>query len=306
MTPRVFKASAERLLENGYSPVPLWPGTGHPAVKHLAPLREDPLSMKDVAGFARRHSDLGLAVVGKWNGLVPVDVDTTDPEVIDAIVDALPKPNVARVGSKGWVAFYFDPTGKIRGRNFTSPELGPLVEVKVNGMVTIPPSRHVKTGLPYEWSMPANLFGRCAGELVHIAEAHFDRLGANLSRWLRKPRVYVPAQPPTETRVSDRRMAACARAILQRQVSVLAAMQPESGRNRALYDAMCVLGKFIHHGAISEAEVRNELMKCCVANGLVRDTNARQCLQTIASGLKKSANDPRPVLRDRPKAAQRV
>jgi hypothetical protein len=38
----------------------------------------------------RLHPDYGLAVVGGYNGLVPVDVDTDDPQIKAAVLRALP------------------------------------------------------------------------------------------------------------------------------------------------------------------------------------------------------------------------
>lgn len=71
-----FARWAAHMLRGGYSPVPLRPDTGLPAVKRWNDLRLKPMDRGRIDWFARRLPDLGLAVAGGLGGLVPIDVDT--------------------------------------------------------------------------------------------------------------------------------------------------------------------------------------------------------------------------------------
>src|SRR5262249_45420854 len=73
-----FGEMAPRLVQNGYSPVPLHPDYGRPAINRWDNLRQTPLSAGRILELSHK-ADYGLGVVGGFKGLVPIDIDTDDP-----------------------------------------------------------------------------------------------------------------------------------------------------------------------------------------------------------------------------------
>src|SRR6516225_6054602 len=86
----VFELHAPLLLRNGYSPVPIEPGDKRPlgAIDDWNRLRQVPLTAEELAAIAAEHPNAGLGVVGGYGGLVPIDIDTEDPN-IRAAIDAV-------------------------------------------------------------------------------------------------------------------------------------------------------------------------------------------------------------------------
>jgi Bifunctional DNA primase/polymerase, N-terminal len=301
-----FAARAAHMLAGGYSPIPLKPDTGLPAVKCWNELRNKAMSPRSIEGLLRKNAHLGLAVAGGFNGLVPIDIDTDDPDIVDAVTAVLPEPVVVRKGSKGFVAFYRGPTGTIAGRKFQTPRPNAtvLVEVLSTGSVTIPPSIHRRTRQPYQWATKATLFNTRVGELSVIMPAHIKGLEKALTPWCPVMPQFVRPVVDDSILVSDRRRQAYACRVLGGEVSMLGGFT--DGRNWGLYQSACKVGKYVHHKHITEAEVVNSLMGACVANGYQAKVGARQCLKTIKSGLKKSRGDALPALANRPRNAARA
>jgi hypothetical protein len=183
----------------GYAGLPLSPKTGKPALEREV-LRTMSLSNEEINRWSKYRPAIGLAVIGGVNDLVPIDVDTKDPDVLAVVKRVLPRPNVARFGRKGYLAFY---RGKVAGRlvMLTPDKRGkkrPLIDIKTNGNATIPPSLHRKTGKPYCWlkcdpDRPARtLFDTPVTELVEITEADIERLEKALERWCGPPKFEAP------------------------------------------------------------------------------------------------------------------
>src|SRR5690349_10484172 len=93
-----FARWAAHLLQGGYSPIPLKPGSKLPLLKGWDRLRTTALTPDEIDWYARRYPDLGIAVAGGYNGLVPVDIDAETDVVIDAICRVLPPFMVAKTG----------------------------------------------------------------------------------------------------------------------------------------------------------------------------------------------------------------
>jgi hypothetical protein len=84
--------------------------------------------------------------------------------------------------------------------------------------------------------------------------------------------------------------------ILHRELRALAAMQPGSGRNDAVFRLACRVGRWAHAGIITREQLTAAVLDACEANGLVNDDGRKAVLDTIASGLAKSAADALPEL----------
>jgi len=109
------------MLNGGYSPIPLHHASKHPLVRAWQHLCETPMSPASIAKLARERPQLGIAVAGGFNGLVPIDFDTDDPAVFAAVAKVLPRPNVGKKGRRGFVAFYRAEDELPRSRDFMLP-----------------------------------------------------------------------------------------------------------------------------------------------------------------------------------------
>ena len=93
------------------------------------------------------NGNIGLPL-GPCSGLIAVDIDTDDPEIIGAIEGVLPQTPWRRVGKKGAVLIFKwrdHKTTRIRDENEKT-----VCEILSRGtQIVIPPSIHPDTGKPY-------------------------------------------------------------------------------------------------------------------------------------------------------------
>jgi hypothetical protein len=304
MVADAFAQYAAHLLDGGYSPIPLLPGTKRPLFeKNWDRLRSLALEPEEIADLCRQHHDLGLGVAGGFENLVPIDIDTEEPKIARAILDALPPILVAKKGQKGLTPFYWDAYGTIKeGRKFRRPRkdggFDMLVEVLVTGQSVIPPTIHPDTGRPYEWLTRRTLFSETLEELPVITVAHIDAMEEALKPWLPSPRLvkFAPKRQAPERPAAGSRMEAYARAALAGEVQVLSGLS--CGRNWALYLAASRLGKYVHHGILPEAEAQAALESATQRNGYAaaKHGGMKKARATLRSGLEKAKGDPLPDL----------
>jgi hypothetical protein len=297
----MMERHALALLRNGYSPVPIEPNHQRPlAALGLGweRLRTTPLTPDEIAQIYAGHPDAGLGVAGGFNRLAPIDVDTEVTEIVAAVQAILPVPLVAKRGRRGSTGFCRDPSGLITGRKFKTPDNKMLVEVLVTGQTVVPPSIHPKTGKPYVWLTERTLLDVRVDELPELPPDIIERLEVALRPWL-PARTYVrPKVTAARPVVSDGRMRKYAEAALDGEVQALRST-PEGGRNPQLFNAICRLGKYVHHGVLTEEEVRSALLGAAEINGLISDDGLKACNDTISSGLRKAEFDELPILENR-------
>jgi hypothetical protein len=90
---------------------------------------------------------------GSESGVMFVDIDTEDPELLAHLKNILPSSPLQRFGSKG-VGIVYAYNEEIHSRKFRN------IKVEVfsdSGYVVIPPSHHEKTGGTYKWLGPSLL-----------------------------------------------------------------------------------------------------------------------------------------------------
>jgi Bifunctional DNA primase/polymerase, N-terminal len=295
-----FARGAIRLRRQGYSPVPIRVGEKRPLMDGWHKLRTTAMPELEIARLARHSPLLGLGVAGGYGGLVPVDVDTDDPAIVDAVASVLPRPMVAKCGRRGFIIFVRS-NGPIKARKFKTPKPHEemLVEVLTTGQTLIPPTVHPDTRLPYQWLTAATLFDTPIDQLPEISPMALAALEEALAARLPRRRIYTSAEGGTASnRASATRMDQYARGALRSEADSLAAMPQNSGRNRALFDAGAKLGKFFHHRSVlALAEIESALLSAFQTNGLLKDDGLRKCKASLASGLRKAANDHLPSLR---------
>jgi hypothetical protein len=295
------------LLPMGYSPMWVDPSDGLPHMAGWNSYRARQMHPETIRWWNRLKPDVGLAVCGEFNDLVPVDLDSSDPAVKAAFLSVMPRPLVARFGTKGAGMFY---RGKIEGKNFVpgKPDADgkrrPLIEIKRHGVLTIPPTLHRKTGKPYRWmqcdpSRPARtLFDTHVEELPLITQDHIKALEKALEPWCPIVPSYTPKVVDGAKPVSDKRMHALAMGAVRRAVEYLSGLTQD--RNIQLRIKARALGKFVHHEVLTDEYVRDALIGACEINGSKEKHSLKQCHWTITSGFKAAAGDDLPALEDRP------
>ncbi len=298
-----FAEWAEFVLDGDYSPIPIRAGTKRPLFDKWDRLRSTALTPAEIAEMCRKFPDLGLGVAGGFGGLVPVDLDSDDHKITNAVCSALPEILVAKRGRRGFTAFYYDAYGCVKAEKFRTPRRGGgfdmLVEILTTGQSVIPPTLHPDLGEPYRWVTERTLLNERCHELPLITAAHVEALRKAMEPWLAQPRLCQTRAVQPAHKVTNSQMAAYARTTLENAVKDLAALP--CGRNWALYGEAAKIGKFIHHGILSRGEVENALMEAMHLNGYTaaKHGGAKQALATLRSGIEKAKGDPLPNLNHR-------
>ena len=106
----------------------------------------------------------------------------------------------------------------------------------------------------------------------------------------------VAAPPAYSTGPEHERQLRYAQTVLSRELRTLAAMRPGSGRNDTAFRIVCRIGRWVHHGVLAKQQVVGEVLYACERNGLVAEDGRKSVLDTIASGLARSAADALPEL----------
>ena len=294
-----FAATASLLLQAGYSPIPIEPGDKRPlaALGGWDRLRTTPLTLDAIAVFEATHPNAGVGVAGGFSGLVPIDFDTEDEDILAAVRSALPEPLVDKKGRRGVTSFFYDPSGSIKARKFKDVRGAMLVEILTTGQSVIPPTSHPETAKPYRWLTECTLLDVQATELPKLSPQVIERLEKVLQPWLAPTRRYVQRTPTISQPPSSERMRAYAEAARDSEVRALSKAS-KGGRNHHLFQSACRLGKYVHHGVLDESQVVEPLLEGAASNGLLADDGRRGCENTIASGLRKAEGDHLPLLED--------
>jgi hypothetical protein len=139
-------------------------------------------------------------------------------------------------------------------------------------------------------------------DLPILTRQHLSRLEAALAPLMepKRPISLRSAQPfrKPETDFERRRLIACASAALEREAQALA-MACKPGRNRALFDAVCRLGRYVHGGVLASDDLTSALSDACCRNKLIEENGRRDVMQTILRALNISSGDPLPELKER-------
>lgn len=199
-----FSAIGPKLVERGYSAVPIMPGSKRPGFGRTG--------LDDWQRFALRlpteieldhwsEQEAGVGVVaGGEHHIVAIDVDVDDAAIMAAIHSTLPSTPVVKAGQKGETLFFRGPgvisrsfnqysASGVRGRR--------LVDIIAAGRQTVlPPSIHPDTGQPYRWIGGAALESIDPDDLPELPADIGDQLAAALSPFGYKPDpVRAPPMP---------------------------------------------------------------------------------------------------------------
>jgi Bifunctional DNA primase/polymerase, N-terminal/YspA, cpYpsA-related SLOG family len=229
-----------------------------------------------VEGWWRRAP---LANIGLATGHLVDVLDLDGPEGVASLRRFAathtwtPVGPLARTG-RGW-HLYLQPSGT-GPRNPIHPELLAHVDWRGNGAYAIaPPSRHAHGA--YTWvrglDTPLEVAPPALQALLRPRRA--ERLAPLPSR---------PVQPGHPY----------GQAALARECGELAAMPPDSGRNRRLFDAGLRLYSLAAGGVLDEAQVERELLRAAERCGLLA-TEAKATRLTLASARRVGMAHPRGV-----------
>lgn len=191
-----FNEIAKQLVENGYSPIPIRPGTKYPGLydgtrwyplKAWSQFSITQPTAEQLANWATwPGAGIGIALGPGSSNVVAIDLDYGTPEMVAAIEACLPGSDVMKVGAKGYTAFY-KTDGTVRAQKFFAPvKKGehPKSVCEVLGMgnqTVIPPTIHPDTQNPYEWKeMGVDLCTVPADELPELTNEHVEAISEAL------------------------------------------------------------------------------------------------------------------------------
>jgi hypothetical protein len=149
-----------KLVDNGFSALPIAPGTKIPGEFRKGDWRP-------LYGWtrycSRRPTDIELDVWSRWpesgvcvcmgaasGATVGIDIDTDDWEIIEAIESVVGQPPVMKRGRKGYTGFFRAAAG-VESRGFRIGGKS-ILDLLAHGRQTvIPPTVHPDTGKAYIW-----------------------------------------------------------------------------------------------------------------------------------------------------------
>jgi len=185
-----FAKHGARLIQRGYSAIPIRPGSKSPGEMR----RGDWRNMTDWTRFAERlPSNYEIATWSTWPGagvgvvfgrssqdLVGVDIDTDVVKIIYAIRAVLPPTTVKKFGAKGCTFFYRGPG--IQSKSFNDASGQRICDLLGPGRQSVlPPSIHPGIEAPYRWLGPDALdyIAPCSLPVLPVDAA--ELIGATLT-----------------------------------------------------------------------------------------------------------------------------
>lgn len=152
----IFKEWAPTFLDKGYSVIPDKFKGKTPAIMQWSDFCYRKPTTEEVSSWSSsiKESNIALAL-GEASGVIAVDVDTEDEEILELIREHLFPSLYEKVGNKGFTRFY-----RYSGTESTQifkHNKSVLFELLSNGKkTTLPPSIH-PNGITYKWSGPSLL-----------------------------------------------------------------------------------------------------------------------------------------------------
>ena len=147
----LYKQYVDEFAAKGMSVIPDKFAMKQPAIKEWTTFCERQPTEAEVLQWKNSFDKTNIALcTGRASGIIAVDMDAIDPEVVDIINKmTIPSP-VEKVGSKGWTRFYkYDPSIKTCSVKYNGQVV--LEILAENKKTTLPPSKHPSGG-SYTWT----------------------------------------------------------------------------------------------------------------------------------------------------------
>lgn len=161
----IFKENYQKYIDKGYSVIPDNYKSKKAAIKawsdysYKIPTSEELSSWSDYL----EPKGSGISVMlGEASGIIALDVDTDDVEILELIENILPKSPVGKKGSKGYTYFFKYSNENTQILTFNGNCI--LEVLSNNKKTTLPPSIH-PNGASYHWITEKTLLDVTADEL---------------------------------------------------------------------------------------------------------------------------------------------
>lgn len=199
-----YSSVGARLIECGYSAIPVMPGTKRPGMYTLGAWR----GTSDWTRFCDRlPTEIETDIWDKWpdagvcvaidHKLKVIDIDTDDSALMGAVLSVIPFSDVIKRGAKGFSAFYRgSPTIVSQPFNVGKER---VVDLLCHGRQTVlPPTIHPTTALPYVWNGTETLENTTIDQLPELPDNIAKRLETALAPFgYEPPKEYQPGEGDT-------------------------------------------------------------------------------------------------------------
>lgn len=188
-----YNTTGARLVDNGYSAIPIMPGTKRPGdyrMKEWWGTSEwqrycDRLPTDIETEIWHTWPDAGVCVA-LGHELKVIDIDTDDADLMAAVLAILPDSEVKKRGNKGFSAFYRGSRA-IVSAPFSVGKTR-VVDLLAYGRQTVlPPTIHPDTGQPYHWLGSETLEGVSLSSLPLLPDNIAELLATALTPWGYEP-----------------------------------------------------------------------------------------------------------------------
>ena len=198
-----YRAVGPKLIASGYCAIPIAPDTKAPGdfvggrwvrMSGWTERFRDALPNGETALWAGAPGSPGVGVVlGRSSrGLVAIDIDAYDEEIVQAIIKTLPSTPLRKRGKKGATLFYSSGGLRSRALDFCAPDgaIVRMIDVLAEGRQTVlPPTIHPDTREPYKWIGEKTLLEVAIDGIPSIVDADIDRAIAAVEAFGHKLRV---------------------------------------------------------------------------------------------------------------------
>jgi hypothetical protein len=280
----IFAANASKYGTLGWLIFPLAQGAKVP-MKGTDGFKSASANQAQHSAWSRAHPDANIAAAtGATSGIIVIDLDprSGSEATLSKLAEAGKRltNTVTAITPRGGNHLYFayDPRVTVSKAN----ALGPGVDIKTDGgYIVLPPSWWSEVDAAYRWLTPPR--GNCLPAVP---------------RWVIE--ALKPAPRPVHQLMKPIDLGNLkgyhrqALADLDATCRRVAALQ--DGRHEAPFKAAAVLGKYVHNGLLTEADLEQALLSACGNNGALAKYKREDLCKQIKNGLNKAKGDALPPL----------